>query len=159
VKYVQCVKIWSFDILVLFLMPSVQFLKPCVQFLMDTILNLTIVQFLMKKKGDMRYCGASPISIKGRRVPPISIKGRCTLWECVSLLPNSTKKIVNEIFSTGCSLRQPATVPVGTNTCWHKCVTYLCQRVPYGPGPRSTARSISCVTSLKHLECHGFKSW
>jgi hypothetical protein len=33
VKYAQCVKIWLF--------------------LMDTILNLTIVQFLMKKKGDM----------------------------------------------------------------------------------------------------------
>jgi hypothetical protein len=32
----------------------VQFLKSCVQFRMDTILNLTIVQFLMKKKGDTR---------------------------------------------------------------------------------------------------------
>jgi hypothetical protein len=30
----------------------VQFLKPYVQFLMDTILKLSIVQFLMKKKGD-----------------------------------------------------------------------------------------------------------
>jgi hypothetical protein len=31
-----------------------------------TILNLAIVQFLVKKKGDMRYMGASPISVKGR---------------------------------------------------------------------------------------------
>jgi hypothetical protein len=51
VKYVQCVKIWPFDILVLYL-KCVQFLKSCVLFLMDTILNLAIVQFLMKKKGD-----------------------------------------------------------------------------------------------------------
>jgi hypothetical protein len=36
-------KIYPYDILVLFL--------KCVQFLMDTILNLAIVQFLMKKKG------------------------------------------------------------------------------------------------------------
>jgi hypothetical protein len=51
VKYTQCVKIWSFDILVL-LLKCVQFLKSCVQFLIDTILNLAIVQFPMKKKGD-----------------------------------------------------------------------------------------------------------
>jgi hypothetical protein len=36
VKYVQCVKLWPFDVLVLFLMPFVQILKPCIQFLMDT---------------------------------------------------------------------------------------------------------------------------
>jgi hypothetical protein len=35
VKYAQCVKIWSFDVLVLFL-KCVQFLKSCIQFLMDT---------------------------------------------------------------------------------------------------------------------------
>jgi hypothetical protein len=51
VKCAQYVKIWPFDVLVLFL-KCVQFLKSCVQFLMDTILNLAIVQFLMKKKGD-----------------------------------------------------------------------------------------------------------
>jgi hypothetical protein len=45
VKYAQCVKIWLF-------LKCVQFLKFYVQFLMDTILNLTIDQFLMKKKGD-----------------------------------------------------------------------------------------------------------
>jgi hypothetical protein len=60
VKYAQCVKIWSFDVLVLFLM-FVQFLKSCVQFLIDTILNLTIVQFLMKQKGDAPKQPASPI--------------------------------------------------------------------------------------------------
>jgi hypothetical protein len=68
-KYAQCVKIYPFDVLVLFL-KCVQFLKYCVQFLRDTILNLTIVQFLMKKKGDAHYEGASvsPMSIKGRHV-------------------------------------------------------------------------------------------
>jgi hypothetical protein len=30
VKYAQCVKIWPFDVLLLFMMPCVQFLKPCV---------------------------------------------------------------------------------------------------------------------------------
>jgi hypothetical protein len=47
VKYAQCVKTWPFDILVLFL-------KPSDQFLMNTILNLAIVQFLMKNKGYVR---------------------------------------------------------------------------------------------------------
>jgi hypothetical protein len=75
VKYAQCVRIWSFDILVLFL-KCVQFLKSCVQFLMDIVLNLVIVQFLMKKKGDTRYRG----------VPPISIKGIRALWGHVSYL-------------------------------------------------------------------------
>jgi hypothetical protein len=44
VKYAQYVKIWLFDVLVLFL--------KYVQFFMNTILNMSIVQFLMKKKGD-----------------------------------------------------------------------------------------------------------
>jgi hypothetical protein len=66
VKYAQCVKIRPFDVLVLFL-KCVQFLKPCVQLLMNTILNQTIVHFLMKKKGDMRYRGVSRISGKWRR--------------------------------------------------------------------------------------------
>jgi hypothetical protein len=60
VKYSQCFKIWPFDVLVLFL-KCVQFLKYCVQFLMDTILNLTIVQFLMKIKRDVPSKHASPI--------------------------------------------------------------------------------------------------
>jgi hypothetical protein len=45
VKYAQCVKILLF-------LKCVQFLKSYVQFLMGTILNLAIVQFLMKNKGD-----------------------------------------------------------------------------------------------------------
>jgi hypothetical protein len=45
-------KILPFDVLVLFL-KCAQFLISCIQFLMDTILNLAIVQFLMKKKGDV----------------------------------------------------------------------------------------------------------
>jgi hypothetical protein len=43
----------------------VQFLKSCVQFLMDTILNLTIAQFLMKKNGDVLAVHASRILAKG----------------------------------------------------------------------------------------------
>jgi hypothetical protein len=60
VKYAQCMTIWPFDVVVLFL-KSVQFLKSCVQFLMDTILNLAIVQFLMKIKRDMPTKRVSPI--------------------------------------------------------------------------------------------------
>jgi hypothetical protein len=58
VKYAKCVKIWLF-------LKCVQFLKSCVQFLMDTILNLAIVQFLMKKKGDALWLRASRICEKG----------------------------------------------------------------------------------------------
>jgi hypothetical protein len=74
--------------LVLFL-KCVQFLKPCIQFLMDSILNLVIVQFLMKKKGDTHNVGMPPMSRKGRRV---SRKGRRVLWGCVSLLLHMHKK-------------------------------------------------------------------
>jgi hypothetical protein len=44
----------------------VQFLKPCVQFLIDTILNLTIVQFLGKKKEDVLLLHVFLILRKGR---------------------------------------------------------------------------------------------
>jgi hypothetical protein len=83
VKYTQCVKIWLFDVLVLFLM-CVQFLKPCVQFLMDTILNLIIVQFLVKKKGDMLLLHVSHISGKGRHTicGRISILLSCIKKDC-----------------------------------------------------------------------------
>jgi hypothetical protein len=55
----------------------VQFLKPYVQFLMDTILNPVIVQFLMKKKGDAHYRGASPMSRKRRH----ALWGTCLLCQ------------------------------------------------------------------------------
>jgi hypothetical protein len=109
VKYAQCVKIWPFDVLILFL-KCVQFLKPCVQFLMDTILNPAIVKFLMKKKGNVHYGACLLCQEKGDAccggTSRISGKGRHTLWGHVSLLPNSTKKTVNKIFSTGFSLHQ-----------------------------------------------------
>jgi hypothetical protein len=69
VKYAQFVKIWLF-------LKCVQFLKYCVRFIMDTVLNQTIVQFLMKIKGDTST----------KRVSPISIKGRRALWGHVSYL-------------------------------------------------------------------------
>jgi hypothetical protein len=75
VKYAQCVKIWSFDVLVLFL-KCVLFLKSCVQFLMDIVLNLTIVQFLMKKKGDAHFLRVSLIGGKGRRALAMRVSHR-----------------------------------------------------------------------------------
>jgi hypothetical protein len=98
VKYAQCVKIWPFvwkfnyywifvwnifnvwkyaHLMSWFCFWSVQFLKPCVMFLMDTILNLAIIQFLVKQKGDAQYGG------------------------CASLLLNCIKKTINRTFSTG----------------------------------------------------------
>jgi hypothetical protein len=99
VKYAECVIIWPFNVLVLFLKPCVQFLKPCVQFLMNTILNLAIIQFLMKKgrcvlirrvshptkreiryiyvhltskaKGEARYGGTSPFYLIAQKRLPI----------------------------------------------------------------------------------------
>jgi hypothetical protein len=103
VKYTQCVKIWLFDVLVLFLM-CVQFLKPCVQFLMDTILNLIIVQFLVKKKGDMLLLHVSHISGKGRH----TICGR------ISILLSCIKKDCQQKFSTGSFLHRTP-VPVWTH--------------------------------------------
>jgi hypothetical protein len=50
VKYAQCVKIWPFDVLVLF-QKCIQFLKPCVQFLMDTILNQAMCLVFGEEKG------------------------------------------------------------------------------------------------------------
>jgi hypothetical protein len=41
-------------------------MKPCVQFLIDTILNLTIVQFLGKKKKDVLLLHVFFILRKGR---------------------------------------------------------------------------------------------
>jgi hypothetical protein len=81
VKYAQCVKIWLFDVLVLFL-KCVQFLKSCVQFLMDTILNLVIVLFLVMKKGDatneiMHMFAASGVYIQMSIWPsPFMMMGR-----------------------------------------------------------------------------------
>jgi hypothetical protein len=66
------VKIWLFQ-------KCVQFVKSCVQFLMDTILNLTIAQFFLKKKGDALSVHASRILVKGdtpmKRASHILLKG------------------------------------------------------------------------------------
>jgi hypothetical protein len=67
VKYDPCVKIWPFDVLVLFL-KCVQFFKSCVQFLGDMILNLGIIQFLMKKR-EMHVMGACLLSEEKGDVP------------------------------------------------------------------------------------------
>jgi hypothetical protein len=69
------VKIWPFDVLVLFL-KCMQFLKSCVQFLMDTILNLTIVQFFVKKTGDTLWICVSHIGGKMRHALATRISHR-----------------------------------------------------------------------------------
>jgi hypothetical protein len=56
----------------------------CVQFLMDTIINLAIVQFLIKKKGDTHRL----------RVSRILDKGDASSITCVSLLIKSTKQFL-----------------------------------------------------------------
>jgi hypothetical protein len=70
VKYAQCVKIWSFDVLVLFL--------KCVQFLRDTILNLAIVHFLGKKKGDAPMKRVSPFYPTPQKIEYSSRGGSCS---------------------------------------------------------------------------------
>jgi hypothetical protein len=57
-------KILPFDVLVLFL-KCAQFLISCIQFLMDTILNLAIVQFFNEEKG--RCAHATCVSYLRRR--------------------------------------------------------------------------------------------
>jgi hypothetical protein len=88
------------DVLVPFL-KCVQFLKFCVQFLVDTILNLAIVQFLMKKKRDAPTQRASHICGEGRRNGRLMSdeKGDVPMQRasrisgtCVSLLFNMDKK-------------------------------------------------------------------
>jgi hypothetical protein len=70
VKYAQCVKNWTF-------VSEVHAVSEVLCSVFDGhSMNLAIVQFLMKKKGDTQYMGVSPISIKGRR----------TLWGRISYL-------------------------------------------------------------------------
>jgi hypothetical protein len=119
-----------------------------------TLLNLAIVHFLMKKretrvmgphlvsqeKGELRYWGVSHILGKGRRA----------LWGCISLLPNSTKRLSIEY--------SPRDAPYAIT--WRaRCHTYVCQRAPCGPDAISTTWSISCLRSLKPLDCPVFKNW
>jgi hypothetical protein len=130
-----CVKIWLF-------LKCVQFLKSCLQFLMDTILNPAIAQFLMKKKGDATMKRVSRILINGG--------ARCG---GVSPLYFICKKYL-QIILHGILLAPTHSMTFGTHT-----RTYVCQWSLCRPGARSTTWSTSCVTSLKHLDCRGFKSW
>jgi hypothetical protein len=106
VKFAQCVKIWpfvckiglSFDICVKIWL----FLKSCVQFLMDTILNLAIAQFLMKKNRDALLVLCVSHLNKQRR----------ELWRCIFPLLHMQKKNTYRLFSTRFSLHQHATRPL-----------------------------------------------
>jgi hypothetical protein len=113
VKYAQCVKTWPFDVLVLFLM--------CVLF--SEVLRLV-------SDGHYTKLGNSSVSDeeKGRHAHATTVlylrrketrprNARLVSQEHVyPFYLTYTKKIVNRILSTGCSLRQPATVPIATNT-------------------------------------------
>jgi hypothetical protein len=165
VKYAQCLKIWPFDVLVLFL-KCVQFLKSCVQFLIDIIPNLAIVQFLMKKKGDMPT--KTRVSyVRRRETRPWNTrllseeKGdeptKCAsriLGTCVSFLLNMHKKEYLQIILYGMPLAPTHSMPIGTHT-W----TYVCQWSSCVPSVRSTTWSTSCLTSSRPWDHHGFKSW
>jgi hypothetical protein len=106
------VTICPFDVLVSFL-KCVQFLKPCVQFLMDTILNLAIVQFLVKEKRDMLLLHTSLILRKWRHA--------CSMR--VSYLRkremHTLKRTANRKFSTGRFLHRTP-VPVWTHAACKK---------------------------------------
>jgi hypothetical protein len=126
-KYAQCVKNMAIDVLVLFL-KYVQFLKSYVQFLVDTILNLSIVQFLMKKKGDARH--ATRVSnLRRRETHPrngrlISEEKGDTPTQLVShisgmhisLLLNMHKKECLQNILQGMFLVPTSNMPVGTHT-------------------------------------------
>jgi hypothetical protein len=106
VKCVQCVKIWMF-------LKCVQFLKSYVQLLMDSILNLVIVQFLMKKR-ETHPSNARVVSEEKGDAP--TQRASRISETCFSLLLTCTKKISIK-YSIRCSLRQHATVPIDTNMC------------------------------------------
>jgi hypothetical protein len=136
---VICVKIWLlFDICVKY--------AQCVKIwlFLKCVHLLSCVQFIMKKKGDVHWLRASHIGRKGGH----------TLATCVSHLSNSTKKKGNGIFSTGCSLHMPATVPIATHM-----NTYVLQCPTSGSTTRSTAWSTTCLRSSKPSDCHMFKIW
>jgi hypothetical protein len=95
VKYAQCVKIWPFDILVLFLIPCVQFSEALCSVSDGHCIESGNFQFLMKKKGDMLLLCPSLIIRKGRSscvTSRISVKGSRVIWGHVSLLFNYIKK-------------------------------------------------------------------
>jgi hypothetical protein len=75
VKYAQFVKILLF-------LKCVQFMKFGVQFLMDTIQNMTIAPFLMKRKGDAHWLHVYHIRGKGRRALHTFVSHR-RQWEMV----------------------------------------------------------------------------
>jgi hypothetical protein len=145
------VRIWLF-------LKCVQFLKSCVQFLMDHIMNPAIAQFLMKKNRDALSVLCVSHLNKGRRANEMRVshlnKWRCTLWKRVSPLLHMPKKEYPQIILHGTVLAPTRSMTFGTHT-----RTYVCQWSLCMPGARSTAWSTSCVTSSKHLDCHGFKSW
>jgi hypothetical protein len=112
VKCAQCVKIWSFDVLVLFL-------KTCVQFLMNIILNMANIQFPMKKKETCSKYARLTSEEKETCVTYILYRRKIetrVMGTCLPLL-NYTQKNINRIFSTRSSLRQHENGCL--NTCTH----------------------------------------
>jgi hypothetical protein len=143
-----CVKIWLF-------LKCVKFLKFYVQFLMDTILNPAITQISDEEKGRRALGTCISHLRKGRHANEMHIshptKGRPALRRYVSPLLNVQKRIPTDY--------SPRDSPCANthHDCWHTYVHVCVPTAMCRPVTRSTVWSMSCLTSLKHLDYCGFK--
>jgi hypothetical protein len=81
-------------------------------------------------------------------------KGRHVLWRRVSLLLNMHKKNkAYRLFSMGMLLVPTRIVLVGTHM-----PNIFAPTGTQRPDARSITWNTSCLKSLKHIDCHGFKS-
>jgi hypothetical protein len=83
------------------------------------------------------------------------------MWGRISLLLNIHKKriyiyIYIYIYNI---LDEMLLAPARKGAHCNKCVTYLSQQAQCESDARSTLWSISYLTSLKPLDCRGFKNW
>jgi hypothetical protein len=136
VKYAQCVKIWpfvwKFGFHLIFVSNHGCFLSVCSfwSLVFSFWWTLYWIQQLLNfwwKKGETRVVEA--------RLPFTSY----------------AKKEYLQIILQRILLVPTRSMTVGSHTRMYVCQWSLCR-----PGARSTAWSTSCVTFLKHLDCHGF---
>jgi hypothetical protein len=121
------------------------------------LLNPTIAQFLMKKKGDaLSVLRVSHLSKRRRayemRISHPTKRSSSVVEVCLHF--TYAKKEYLQIILLRILLAPTRSMTVGTHT--H---TYVCQWAQCGPSSRSTPWSTSCLISLKHSDCHGYKSW
>jgi hypothetical protein len=112
---------------------------------------------MVKQKGDTPIERTSRILVKGdvstERVSRILVKGDTRCEGASSFYLICTKKESLQI-----SLHGNAPYANTQRACWH---AYVKVHVPMDtcePGARSTAWRTSCLKSLKHIDCRGFKS-